>query len=93
MSQEEINTVWQKGKAVTGNDPNIWRKDSCDAWIKKSLHGNRNSQYGWEIDHIDPNGSDDLSNKQPLQWQNNVAKSDGSTECKVTSKGTDNVEG
>ena len=60
MSQEEIDAVWQKGKAVTGNDSNIWRKDSCDAWIKKSLHGNRNSQYGWEIDHIDPNGSDDI---------------------------------
>ena len=91
-SEEEIDRVWQKAKPVTGNDPNVFRKDPCDAWIKKSDHGNRDSQFGWEIDHVDPSGSDNVSNKQPLQWENNVSKSDGANSCKVTSKGNKNVE-
>ncbi len=34
---------------------------------------------GWEIDHIKPvseSGTDDLSNLQPLQWENNRLKGD-----------------
>jgi 5-methylcytosine-specific restriction endonuclease McrA len=37
------------------------------------------SKYGWEIDHIKPvskGGTDDLSNLQPLQWENNRRKGD-----------------
>ena len=42
-------------------------------------HGNRDSEYGWEIDHIEPvalGGGDELTNLQPLNWQNNVKKGD-----------------
>jgi hypothetical protein len=86
-----IQQVWEKGKLAPSNDPKVFRKDSCDAWIRRNLYGNRNSTYGWEIDHINPNGGDALSNLQPLQWENNVHKSDGKSGCKVTSSGTDNI--
>ncbi len=49
--------------------------------------------YAWEIDHIDPNGNDEITNLQPLQWENNRHKSNNypNWNCKVTSKETKNM--
>jgi len=89
--EETVAKVWEKGKRVPGIDPAKWRKDDCNAWILRSAYGDRNSDYGWEIDHINAGGNDDLSNKRPLQWKNNVDKSDGRLKCNVTSQGSSNV--
>lgn len=92
---EEIKKkVWEKGTIVNPNDPNDFRKDRCGAWIKWSKYDDRSSptNFGWEIDHIDPNGGDGLANLQPLHWKNNVDKSDGRLKCNVTSSGTKNIE-
>jgi hypothetical protein len=91
FSEEDIQKVWEKGKVVAGVDSSEWRKDECTAWMSMSEYGNRNSDYGWEIDHISPNGGDGLSNLRPLQWENNVAKSSGRLQCPVTSDGNKNV--
>lgn len=71
--------VWAKAQIVPGYDPNSRRKDSCGAPMDYSQHGNRNSQTGWEIDHIRPKekgGTSELTNLQPLHWENNAHKSD-----------------
>ena len=91
-SEDTIQKVWEKGRAVEGNDSAKWRKDECGAWIARNQYGNRDSQYGWEIDHISSGGSDTVSNLRPLQWRNNVDKSDGRLKCNVTASGKDNVE-
>lgn len=91
-SPDMIQKVWEKGQIVQNNDPNVYRKDECKAWIKRDQYGNRNSDFGWEIDHISPGGPDDLSNLRPLQWQNNVDKSDGRLKCNVTSNGNQNKQ-
>lgn len=78
-SQETIRVVWNKATIVPGYDLNVWRKDKCGKFINYSQHGNRNSDYGWEIDHINPvsnGGGDELSNLQPLHWNNNARKGD-----------------
>jgi len=91
-TEEDINVVWKKGTAVLNVDPNVWRKDDCGAWISRAKYGTRESDYGWEIDHISPDGPDHLSNWRPLQWKNNVDKSDGKLKCNVTSNSNRNVE-
>lgn len=74
-----IEAVWRKGSVVPGHDPNVFRKDCCGAWMRRDHYGRTDSQYGWEIDHIIPvsrGGTDDMSNLQPLQWENNRGKGD-----------------
>lgn len=81
--------------------PKLQNKDfySIQFWqillnlIAKEPHdsyGNRDSRFGWEVDHINLNGGDNLDNLRPLHWKNNVAKSDGTTEYPVTSSNNDN---
>jgi hypothetical protein len=90
-NENMIIAVWSKGKIIPNFDPSKYRQDQCGAWIKFTDYGNRSSDYGWEIDHISPGGPDILSNLRPLQWQNNLSKSDGRLKCKVTSDGNKNI--
>lgn len=91
FSNEVILRVWAKGAVAGNNDPSKWRKDQCDAWMQFSKYGNRDSDYGWEIDHITPGSDDSPSNLRPLQWVNNAEKSDGRLSCPVVAQGTKNI--
>ena len=84
FDDEDINKVWNKGREIPGKDPEVTRQDTCGTPMKKDDYGDRESDYGWEIDHKDPKGSDNLSNTQPLQWKNNINKSDGELKCKCS---------
>ena len=85
FSQEIIDAVWAKAQTVDGFDENKYRKDVCGAWMIKDSYGDKESIYGWEIDHICPvsilkerNISEEvinnLSNLRALQWENNRRK-------------------
>ena len=78
--QDRIDNVWKKGRPIPNWDPAQWRHDDFGNPIKYSEYGNRNSKYGWEIDHIVPkadDGSDELRNLRPLQWEANVKRYHG----------------
>ena len=94
MSNNIPIAVWAKGDVVQNNDPKEIRKDQCGAWIFFSEYGKRNTEFGWEVDHITPEasgGTDDLSNLRPLHWKNNAKTQDGRLTCPVTAKGTNNI--
>lgn len=93
-TEEDIQAVWDKGSLTSGNDKDVWRKDQCGAWINRKQYGNRNSLYGWEIDHIktvSKDGTDVLGNLRPLQWENNASRGDGRLVTVVTAEGVNNV--
>lgn len=93
FDEATILAVWNKGKFAGTNDPKEWRLDECGAWMQFSKYGDRNSTYGWEVDHItsqDHGGTDALSNLRPLQWENNASKGAGRLKCTVTAKGAKN---
>jgi hypothetical protein len=90
-----VEQVWQKAQYIDGsNEAKGFRKDQCGAWIQKLEYSNRDSIWGWEIDHIKPvsqGGSNDLSNLRPLHWRNNAARQDHRLVCVVQAQGTQNI--
>lgn len=91
--EDIIKIIWEKGHSDRVNDPNIWRKDECGAWIKCSEFGNMNSQYGWVISECNSVFEDPNSvTKIPLQWQNDiVSKNKGKFTCAVIASGKNNI--
>ena len=96
FNEKTIEQVWELARTVEGFNPDMVRKDACGAWIMKNQYGNRDSIYGWEIDHVYPlsmGGTDDIINLRAMQWDNNLSKGDDYPvyKSKVQSEGNKNI--
>lgn len=98
--------IWGRGQIIEGYDSNRVRKDACGAWIIWDKYGDRDSPFGWEVDHIYPESKlrekgvdsemiDNLVNLRPLHWKNNDSKGADypSYQASIKSEGKTNVEG
>lgn len=96
---------WGKASIVDGEDPNRVRRDASGAIIHYSDYKNRNSDYGWEIDHIYPIAILEVAgvpeelinnsrNLRPMNWKNNVSKGSDypSYTTVVVAEGNVNIE-
>lgn len=98
FTDKEIQSIWEKATKVANNNPDVFRQDYAGAWIRRSDYGNRDSQYGWEIDHIKPlakGGTYDDTNLLPAHWKNNKEKGDNypNWSTAITSEGAHNING
>ena len=70
---------------VDGYDSTLVRKDPCGAWIQRDKYNDRDSDFGWEVDHVYPQALlkekgadldeiDNIANLRAFNWHNNVAK-------------------
>ena len=77
FNEQWVLAVWAKGEIIPYRQPDEWRRDDFGNLILFDDYGNRDSIYGWEIDHIVPlaqGGSNHLSNLRPLYWKANVER-------------------
>ena len=104
-TEEQIRDFWERANPVDGEDKNEVRRDASGAIIHYSDYKNRNSDYGWEIDHIYPRIRLEEAhvpevlicntrNLRPMNWKNNVSKGSDypSYITVVTADGSKNVE-
>lgn len=69
-------SVWEKGEPIFGYSAQEYRRDAFGNTIAYSEYGNRQSDLGWEIDHIVPKavgGTDALNNLRPLHYRANAS--------------------
>src|SRR5690606_14681089 len=71
--RELIQSVWEFAEVVSGNDPEIWRKDEFGGWIYRFDYGRRFSEFGWEI--VDPGlgrHAQGVYAMRPMQWESYI---------------------
>lgn len=86
MDEESLKQMaWEASRTVDGFNPDRVRLDACGAWISYEAYKDKESLFGWELDHIIPvtlletfevpsKLRDDPQNIRALHCRNNKSK-------------------
>lgn len=83
-SDEMVERIWEKGRAIPDKDPTEWRKDECGAWISHDQYGSQRSEFGWKIENISLGEPVDPDHLRPFQRDNAFDRATGRPHCRVT---------
>jgi hypothetical protein len=84
-----VQTVWERGRVKSGQDPRMWRQDECGAWLHREQYGNPESEYGWKILSVAPDAQNDVDDMRPFHWSNDFDIANGRPLCEVTADRTE----
>ena len=85
MNLELKDIAWNAAIIVDEYSPDRIRKDACGAWIAYDDFNNKESMFGWEIDHVYPTSRLNMMgiprklwnhplNIRAMHWKNNFSK-------------------
>lgn len=83
-SKDTVQNVWEKARVIAEQDPAVWRKDECGAWIRREHYQRENSEFGWIIANVSAGGPNELHNLRPFHHENSFDAGPGQPKCRVT---------
>lgn len=87
-SKDTVQSVWEKARVMAEQDPAVWRKDECGAWIKREHYQHESSEFGWIIANVSPGGSSETHNLRPFHRENSFDIGAAQAKCRVTADQT-----
>lgn len=83
FSDQVIQQIWEKARAMADRDSSKWRHDQCGAWIKRDAYEQEHSDYGWAIRNMTLGESKKLEDMHPFHCQNAYDLASGKPQCNV----------
>lgn len=77
-----VDAVWEHGRVMPDADAAFWRQDACGAWMMREHFGDADSQFGWKIEKVVPQGPGDKL--RPFNCANRFDIADGRAHCGIT---------
>jgi len=79
-----VAEVWQHGRVMPEADGSMWRQDPCGAWMMREQFGHEDSEFGWKIERVAPDGEGDTGLLRPFHWRNHFDIGNGRAHCAIT---------
>ena len=83
FTKDVVDKVWEKGRATADQDPTVWRKDVCGAWINYDHYGSEEAEFGWGIVNVSTGNSKERGKLRPFHRENDFNRNTGRAVCHI----------